>query len=207
MTNLRTLKNSELVAMYNAAAEKLGMKPVNKFADKETAIVRTKALMAKIGTEVVDAAVRESTLPPPAAAPEEVIPKAPKVPTELVQKAKSEPPRASTAPKAAARKTTAPKAPKVPRTRRMDFNFKPMSAQKVPEGDSLRAQAFRKLNTENGVKFETIVKLVEKFDTDRGSGNSNTIERRAYELVRLVHYACGYGLEHNEVTGTIRAYA
>ena len=67
MTNLRTLKNSELVAMYNAAAEKLGMKPVNKFADKETAIVRTKALMAKIGTEVVDAAVRESTLPPPAA--------------------------------------------------------------------------------------------------------------------------------------------
>jgi hypothetical protein len=203
MINLRTLKSSELVSMYNAAAEKLGVKGVNKFADKETAIVRTKALMAKLGTEVADAEVkRVSTIPP-----------APGLPKDLVETTTKVEPRATKRPTvapAAKAKTIAPKAAKATKekqTRRMSFQFKPMSKQReIKNTASLRALCFEKMSGE-GCKFDAVVRLVEKFDNNRGSGNGETIERRAYELVRIMHYQLGYGIQHDEATGYIRVYA
>lgn len=50
------------------------------------------------------------------------------------------------------------------------------------------------LLTGEGATFSQVEKMVEKFDKDRGVA-SKFVERRSYELVRLVHYYLGYGLK------------
>ncbi|KPJ91077.1 MAG: hypothetical protein AMS18_09360 [Gemmatimonas sp. SG8_17] len=46
--SLNDLKTSELVEMYNNAAEKLGEKTIKKFRDRDTALARTKEILSKV---------------------------------------------------------------------------------------------------------------------------------------------------------------
>lgn len=56
-----------------------------------------------------------------------------------------------------------------------------------------------------GAAFSEIEALVEAFDQDRGRPSKN-VERRAYELVRIMHYYLGYGIDHDPVTGVIKLH-
>lgn len=233
MTNLRNLKSSEIVALYNTAAEKLGMRTVNKFSDKETAIARTRAIMQKVGTEVTAEEVRrvssfpppapatddgqvctpeptpapkaeEATLGAPSAAPSAAVSTTPSGGKRVAKVAK----RAPIARQATERKTiTPPTGPldNLPKENRMSFSFKPLSTAHAPKGSatSLRSLCYSKMI--KGCKYSDVVQIVEQFDAGRGKGNANTIDRRAYELVRLMHYALGFGIHHAE-DGTLKLY-
>lgn len=222
-TNLRSLKSAEIVALYNTAAAKLGMRLVNKFSDKETAIARTRAIMAKIGTEVTAEEVRRtSSFPPPAApaATEEQVctpepTPAPKAEETAVAAGATTDTQASVATgkrlakvaKRAGKPSTAPgPLDNLPKANRMSFSFKPLSSAKPPKGSptSLRAMCFHLMS--KGCKFQDVVTLIRDFDAGRGKGNANTIDRRAYELVRIMHYTLGYGIAHDETTGDLKLY-
>lgn len=203
-TNLRNLKSSELVTLYNTAAAKLGVRPVNKFSDKETAISRTRTLLAKVGTEVTAEEVRRtSSFPPPAAPVTE--------PTPVEDGIVCTPPPAM--PKVSKRMPKPAKAPKVgpmdnlPKVgNRMSFAFKPLSSPKPPKSTATTLRSLCYARMLKGCTFPDVINLIKDFDAGRGKGNDNTIERRAYELVRLMHYALGFGISHDESTGVIKLY-
>lgn len=189
-----SIKTSDLLAIYNEAARQLGERTVNKFADKPTGVKRTQAIVArateiagfvewmKVNGHAAAEQARKST-PPPAMVKVE--------PVAAEKKATKEP---------------AEKSAKAKKERRMSFVFKPMKVQKAPKGvGSLRAICLQRLL--EGARFDTVVRLVEKFDSGRGKGNGETIERRAYELVRIMHYQLGYGVSHDETTGMIKVYS
>jgi len=176
-----TVKASELLAVYNEAAKALGERLVNKFADKTTAVKRTQAIVERANSIAGFVEWMKSRKAPEAAAPK-AAPVAAKVPAKKAAKA------------APAKKE-----------RRISFTFKPLSKQKAPKGEgSLRTLCLAKLL--EGAKFDAVIRLVEKFDAGRGKGNAETIERRAYELVRIMHYQLGYGISHDETTGLIQVY-
>ena len=232
MNNLRSMKSSELVALYNTAAEKLGMRTVNKFSDKETAISRTKAIMQKVGTEVtVEEVRRVSSFPPPPSVEEPVCTPEPygtpdATPAFNEAKPVSLPPPAPTG-KRLAKVASRPRRSSeltrqdkirlaelvgtpgpldnLPKENRMSFSFKPLSTAHAPKGsaNSLRSLCYAKMI--KGCKFADVLAIVQQFDAGRGKGNANTIDRRAYELVRLMHYALGFGISHSE-DGTIKLY-
>jgi len=96
------------------------------------------------------------------------------------------------------------KAPKVKAVRQMHFTF-PVDAagiKPVKQDGSLRASCVNLL-IGDGATLAEVVKLVEAFDARRGKAVGN-VERRAYELVRIMHYYLGYGMKHNAETGKIR---
>jgi hypothetical protein len=190
MINFNDVKTPELLAIYNEAAKALGSRTVNKFSDKITAVKRTQAIVEEANKlEGFVAWMKARTAGTP------VAPKA--------EARKSTPPPAPAAKVAKAAKAPRVKAAK--KERRMSFQFKPLSKQKAPKGDgSLRTLCLAKLS--EGAKFDAVIKLVEKFDAGRGKGNAETIERRAYELVRIMHYQLGYGIKHDETTGLIQVY-
>lgn len=97
------------------------------------------------------------------------------------------------------------------RPRGMRFVFKPereirecKSSARATTGDkrTLRQRAVGLLL--QGATFSEVEDMVMKFDRDRGVPTKN-LERRAYELIRLVHYYLGYGLRQED-TGKIFAY-
>ena len=55
-----------------------------------------------------------------------------------------------------------------------------------------------------GAKFSKVEALVEKYDRSKGR-KSHDVERRAYELVRIMHYYLGYGINH-DTDGTIKLH-
>lgn len=199
-TNLRNLKSSELVTLYNTAAAKLGVRPVNKFSDKETAISRTRTLLSKVGTEVTAEEVRRtSSFPPPAPEPatqEGIV----CTPPPAMPKVSKRMPKPAKAPK------TGPmdNLPKV--GNRMSFAFKPLSSPKAPKSTATTLRSLCYARMLKGCTFPEVITLIKEFDAGRGKGNDNTIERRAYELVRLMHYALGFGISHDESTGVIKLY-
>lgn len=110
----------------------------------------------------------------------------------------------------------APKAePKAPREKKakankkphgMYFNFpvgKPEVQRGVRDGDTLRGRAVELLL--KGATFDKVERLVEQFDADKGR-QSKHVTRRAYELVRIMHYYLGYGIRHDQETGEIKLY-
>lgn len=92
-------------------------------------------------------------------------------------------------------------APAEKKVRQMVFRFKPAKEQRAFNKASLRGRAVDALL--NGASFAEMQALVEEFDADRKKVPHN-VERRAYELVRIVHYYLGYGLK--EEGGKIYAY-
>lgn len=65
----------------------------------------------------------------------------------------------------------------------------------IQRDESLRGRVRDLLK--KGAFFTDVVKEVEAFDKDRGSTPGH-VERRAYEVVRLLHYYVGYGLRQDE---------
>lgn len=68
---------------------------------------------------------------------------------------------------------------------------------------SLRAQAIKLLL--RGAKMENVEALVATWDQERGVASKH-VDRRAYELVRLIHYHVGYGISHDQKTGVIKLH-
>lgn len=173
-----SIKASALLAIYNEAAKALGERTVTKFSDKPTGVKRTQAIVQR-ANEIAGFVEWLKT-------------------QESVGPAKAAVAEKKAAPVAAPAKVAK-------KERRISFTFKPLRTQKAPKGEgSLRTLCLAKLLA--GAKFDAVVKLVEKFDTNRGKGNGETIERRAYELVRIMHYQLGYGIKHDETTGLIQVY-
>ncbi len=69
--------------------------------------------------------------------------------------------------------------------------------------ETLRGQCVTLL--EVGAKFAKVEALVEQFDADRGKVSKHVL-RRAYELVRIMHYYVGYGVDHDQTTGLIKLH-
>ena len=185
-TAVENLSGSELVAEYNRAATIIGANIVRKFSDRTTGVRRTQKMQDAAAQAVVE-------LKPKAA---------PKLKADPKPKAK-----AKAAPKAKAKAAPKPKAEKTAAMRRgMRFVFPyhgDASLSSIQREDSLRGRAIAKLKGD-GATYEDIVGVVKQFDADRGHGPGN-VERRAYELIRLLHYYVGYGLRQDE-NGTIHLH-
>lgn len=108
--------------------------------------------------------------------------------------------------KASAPAKTSTSAPVTSRKmREMHFNFKPDrdGIRQVKNEDSLRGRTVAMLK--KGGTLPQVKQLIKVFDHDRGKGNAKTIDRRAYELVRIMHYYLGYGVRKND-KGVITIY-
>lgn len=83
---------------------------------------------------------------------------------------------------------------------KVDFNIDPLPAKDriEPREGSLRHRALAKMQTK-GITMEGAIKLCRDFDKERGKKtNVDTVARRAYELIRLVAVANGYGAKQKE---------
>lgn len=102
--------------------------------------------------------------------------------------------------------------PSVRRKRQKYFNF-PVSDDgvKTPRTGTLRDRVLAQMTT-NGLTFEEVVVLVRDFDGDRIAsgkdlrGSDEHQERRAYEILRIIHYNLGYGMRHDQTTGKITVF-
>lgn len=98
--------------------------------------------------------------------------------------------------------TPAPETPAEKKTREMRFRFMAQEpATRKAKGDTLRARCELLLSRPDGATFEDVERLVMQFDAER---NKETVHlrRRTYELIRLMHYALGHGLDDR--TGKIK---
>lgn len=79
----------------------------------------------------------------------------------------------------------------------------PDSFRQVRSETSLRGRCITLLT--KGATFEQVQDLVREFDvdTERTTGN---VERRAYEIVRIMHYYLGWGIDHDQKTGIIKLH-
>lgn len=84
--------------------------------------------------------------------------------------------------------------------RKMLFKFPAEKEIRPPKAGTLRAQVLEAMR--RGVTYNDVVMLVKDFDRQRGVDEKN-VERRAYEVVRLLHYYCGYGMDQ-DVNGVIK---
>ena len=130
---------------------------------------------------------------------------------ELLEAEQVEPATESPAPekakvKAAPKGKPAPKAKTERKKRGMRFVF-PFNGRdnmrSIRDNGTLRAECVKLL--QKGATFKEVEDLVVKFDAERGK-KSEHVERRAYELVRLMHYHIGYGIAHDQKTGEIKLH-
>ena len=79
----------------------------------------------------------------------------------------------------------------------------PDSFREVRPEDSPRGRSLTLVKV--GATCAQVQKLVNKFDkdTDRTTGN---VERRSYEIVRIMHYYLGWGIDHDQKTGIIKLH-
>jgi hypothetical protein len=184
--DLETFKNSELVDQYNKASTYLGEKPITKFADRKTAIRRTREQLIKFVKSIDEklAADVEAGTTTVEAAVQDVVKRLPTKTKTKVKKAKVEPTEK-----------------KVRGPHQKHFVFKPLDEIRAPKDTTLRGRAVQLLK--KGATLEQVQDLVREFDKDRKKTEKN-VDRRAYELVRLVHYYLGYGLKQEN--GKIIAY-
>jgi hypothetical protein len=180
-SGLEALSGSELVSLFNLVASNIGAKPVRKFADKTAAVRRTWDVLVAWDeaddTATAAAKVDEPVAPAPVEAP---VAEAP-------------------AP------TPAPAAKKERATRVMRFTFAPSNEVKaVRDPETLRGRCVVLL--EKGATFSAVEDLVVEFDKKAGKTSEN-VTRRAYELVRIMHYYLGWGIKHDMATGIISLYA
>lgn len=105
-------------------------------------------------------------------------------------------------------KAQEPEAPRKERATRIKrFNFVPDNAPKsLRKTDTLRGEAVELLRA--GATFEQVEDLVRAWDVKEGKKTKEeTVERRAYELVRIMHYYLGWGIRHDIESGIITLYA
>ena len=87
---------------------------------------------------------------------------------------------------------------------RMSFAFKARSDAHAPKGTQVTLRSLCYDRMLKGCTLLDVINLIKEFDAGRGKGNSNTVERRAYELVRIMHYTLGFGINHDEETGLLK---
>ena len=102
------------------------------------------------------------------------------------------------------RPITSAREPIIPKRRKnskwvsMRFNFPYLGddrLRKIRDPKSLRGLAHQALN--KGATFQEIIQIVKKFDRDRGK-SPGWEERRAYEVIRLLHHYIGFGVKQTE---------
>lgn len=193
---LEALTGPALVSLYNEVAPLVKANTVNRFSDHRTAARRTWGILVSYA--------KKGEAEEPKAEPKKAEEPAPKAePKAKPKKAEESAPKAE------------PKAPKAPREKKakpnkkphgMYFNFpvgKPEVQRGVRDGDTLRGRCVELLL--KGATFDKVERLVEQFDADKGR-QSKHVTRRAYELVRIMHYYLGYGIRHDQETGEIKLY-
>lgn len=114
-------------------------------------------------------------------------------------------PVAAPAPVATPKKAVVKKAQGERRQRGMRFRFipqEPATASRRP--NTLRARCEELLLREGGATFDQVEALIKAFDEERNKTTVN-LRRRTYELIRIMHYHLGHGLDDS--TGTIRIVA
>lgn len=94
--------------------------------------------------------------------------------------------------------------PKKIRIRR--FSLKPIEkVRQLKEKKTLRFRCAELLKI--GATFEDVKNLVKEFNEERNKPTSDIkVERRAYELIRIMHYYLNYGIKHDVETGFIKLY-
>lgn len=96
------------------------------------------------------------------------------------------------------------------RKREMYFNFPVKSEIKPARPGTLRYRVLAKL-LDGGLTFSQVIDEVKSFDADRRAagvdmrGSDENPDRRAYEIVRIIHYYLGYGLRQSP-EGVITAF-
>ena len=182
--------SAELLALYNKVAVYMERPTVKRFADRKSGNKRTWALLLEYAASRQQQAavpLKEET------APLDVLHEDPEYTDEhnaIMASAAANPVVLLGAPE--------PKAAR--KTRSMVFRFQPQdpSTGKRKAG-TLRAQCEALMidaskDGGEGVTIEDIMKLCQEFDEARGKASVH-LKRRAYELVRLMHYALGHGLD------------
>lgn len=170
---LDSLSTPQLATLFSEVASNLGKKGVNRFADKESAVRRTWAVLCEYeGTDVTGDTAKKA---------------APK---------KAEAPAAAATPTA----TKVKKPGKKPFRFNFNFHPDPDGIKAHREGSKGRAVAIQLLSQKDkdgnvvGATFEEVMK---------GTGWD---EKKAYEGIRLVHFALGWGMKLDNDTGKIRIY-
>ncbi len=90
-----------------------------------------------------------------------------------------------------AAKPTKP-APKT--SRKKLFKFPAEKEIRPPKAGTLRGEVLEALR--RGVTYNDVIVIVKEFDARRGVDVKNA-DRRAYEVIRLLHYYCGYGMDQS----------
>ena len=178
-----TLSGAEQISLYNLIASNLGQPPVRKFADRKAGAKRIVAKLIEYDKEMNE---EHAADPDPE--------------TETPAEDK---PKPATKPK----KTPAKDKRKVERKKRgMRFVFPfngPDHQRAVQNDESLRGQCVTMLK--KGAKFADVEQLVVDFDKEH-KRKPKHVERRAYELVRIMHYYLGWGVGHDPKTGVIKLH-
>jgi len=82
-----------------------------------------------------------------------------------------------------------------------DFNMEQQKEVHSAREGSLRGDCVVLLT--GGGTIKQVEGLVRKFDVKRNK-KSDTVERRAYELIRIMNFQLGHGVKHNSETGVIK---
>lgn len=101
-------------------------------------------------------------------------------------------------------KNKTPRVGGVRKTRIMRFTFAPdEEITTLKDPNTLRGRCVVLLK--QGATFEQVKELVLQFDKDTGRKTvPEFVGRRAYELVRILHYHLGYGIKHDIESGIIQ---
>lgn len=106
-------------------------------------------------------------------------------------------------PKVAPAKAAKAKADRKARAPR--FKFTTQRPTVAPRGaNTLRARCETLLQQPGGATFEDVEKLVKLFDKERNKESVN-VKRRTYELIRIMHYQLGHGLDDSSGRITLKA--
>jgi hypothetical protein len=86
------------------------------------------------------------------------------------------------------------------------FTLKPTEkVRSLKDPNTLRGRCAALLKA--GGNFEDVKSLVRQFNDERNKPAPEIkVERRAYELVRIMHYYLNYGINHDIQTGLIKLY-
>lgn len=171
--NFDDMTVAQMAAAYNEVAPVVGVNPIKKFENRETALRRLTKILA-------DAKAQEAlTVEPEVEAPQPEVETAP-VPVQLsVEEARK-------------LATQQVKQGKQRRKRQKVFNYPPAEEQKELKEGSLRYVALQALK--RGATYAEIEQIVREFDIALGKKPDRRISGRAYGLIRLLHTFVGYGL-------------
>ena len=165
---LLTMTRSELLTIYNRVATRLGLPALKTFRDHNTAVSRAEGVLRRAEISTKEKIVEGTVMMEPEAQETPMV-------EEIVAK------------RGGGRK-------KGSRTKGR-FNLPLKSEVRSIREGTLRYQAAQLLKT--GATFDQIEALVRDFDDEREK-TSETVSRRSYEVVRLLHTFIGYGLREDD---------